>query len=157
MSWNGYDFWSSALEALPFERLELHPLAREALRQLDRDSHDGYACFPAQYGLRWRGSSMERAAWHMEHANAKVALVKREFPLPAYAVLCELIADPHRIVGEKVLAIDCPGDVVTGTRGDYFRGGLSFVFQNKRLHLVVRPRESADEECGSASGLVDAK
>ena len=142
---------SASFLELEHGRVTLHPLARRWLERAERETPGDFLALPVQTGKRWRGSSMERVAWHCQYADFRIGLFWTEVPLPAYVALFELWFDPYRLAADA-LAIDCPGDLVEERSGAR-PGGLSLVRGRGNLHRVPRGRHRPDARHAPATGL----
>lgn len=148
-----FGFAKTSLDLKGFHRLMPSPTARDAMMRLEHERRDGdILVFPGQLGVRWIGSSMRRIRWHCAHADFEPLPGQREFPLPLYVMLSQLLIHPERLMCSSASGMYCAGDDVV-KRGFFGHNGLGLAFGHGVLHLLDWSPSSPDTMFGIPTGL----
>ena len=114
-------------------------------RLSEQQSDNNALVVAAQFGLRYRGTSIRRS---------RVLFGSSEIGLGAFAVGIMLLVHPERLADYDDLYIDCAGDeYAPGADGD-FSYAPCFFFDDGRVEFVTRWVDDADSSSGSASGFL---
>ena len=148
-----YGFYKTVLDLHEqYHSIEMLRSVRDILFGIDLRSNGAFMVIPGQLGMRWRGSSMERAIWHTENVYFPIDSGWREFVLPSYLIMFELLSDPSRLCGPGTLAMYCAGDIVLD-RSHYHCNGLSLAFGADNLHIMPMSRTRPDTMFGVVTGI----
>jgi len=109
--------------ALTKKHVRLLASTRRALIKLEKETLGDFLVIPMQSGLLYRGSSVRRAVWEIEHNS-------NQWALPSWVVGHHLLTNPDRLSSNKDLNIDCPGDQYSPGADGGWSSGLSFDFDD---------------------------
>ncbi len=114
------------------------------MKTLQQSQNADILLVPAQFGLRHRGRSADRACAVMNTG---------EFSLGAYEIVIMLLTHPERLQKLNDLWIDCAGDRYS--LGIFFCSVvLNFWCDHQGLHFDCRPCDDPDSNFGSVSGFM---
>lgn len=149
-----FGFAKSVLDLEDFSQFMPRNEVREALMRLERQQpHSDVMMFHCQLGLRFRGSSMRRVEWLCDNrAKIRNAPV-REFLLPAFVILNQLLIQPERLMNTSALGMYSAGDHVA-RKGFLGRDGVGFAFGVGVLQFLDYSTSKKDSMFGVPTGLV---
>lgn len=125
------------------EYLRLRQTTREALEQLEQETPGDCLVLPIQSGMLYRGSSIRRARWIIEHTS--------QWPAPSWVVGHHILTHPERLSTGDKLWINCPGDEYDSDAAGRFGDALCFGFADGQLRFDCCWVDDAFAAYGSCS------
>jgi len=133
--------------ALTKKHVRLLASTRKVLIKLERETPGDFLVIPIQSGLLYRGSSVRRSVWEIEHSS-------NQWALPSWVIGHHLLTHPERLTSNGDLFIDCAGDEYSPDADGGFTCYLCFSFGHGQLKFSYDWVGDVYEQWGAGSGFL---
>jgi len=133
-------------EEITPNRLRVHAHTALSLDLIAENQPGDILIIGGQLGTRYQGESAKQA---------RETFVSNEFGLDSLAVGSILLIHPERLVSQKDLNIECPGDEFFPCTGDNgFSDTSYYLYRGGRVEFSTKWRGDPNVKFGSASGFI---